>query len=530
MRSRRREWLSLALGAILIFASFPVHMVAASAPQEWSAAAAPAQSPGRRGFFRFLVNVAATFNPVAGVIKSGIERRDAYREADSWYQNQIKEATARANELRDMYRQGQIDLHTYVTYRAYNQQVLKDAQEAQGAWKGVAHDRFNRDFMQVLLDKGMSRVLASEKFTRTVGEVNDAFSTTASIMERGLQGLDRLVESAVPGDLLEVRDRARTLHQQLANSPVYIDEVDRVRRLLERIDNGITAAENDIKNGVQSTEPIKQLREEVPQAVRQLRDIQGRLNDEVRRMRERGGIHISSRGLDARARDMANRLQRTENRARDFLGLAALEAVVRRALTDEIGALLEQRGISKDDPRYVRLMDQMMRVLAETALSERMTPQRLREMLAQGLAGMDAEDRKALEEALDLVIKQLAAPPTAAPTAKPTAAPTAVPKPTAPPAPTKSPTPTTGFACPPGFVFDRMSGVGCKQENCGPNGHWDYTGHCIPNEPKAVVCTVPGVPPGWPGDRCKPFCPPSFVYAYAPSAAACPPPPTRTAN
>lgn len=35
--------------------------------------------------------------------------------------------------------------------------------------------------------------------------------------------------------------------------------------------------------------------------------------------------------------------------------------------------------------------------------------------------------------------------------------------------------------CPPGYFFDRMSGVGCKQTNCNEvqDAHWSYEGRCV---------------------------------------------------
>ncbi len=42
-------------------------------------------------------------------------------------------------------------------------------------------------------------------------------------------------------------------------------------------------------------------------------------------------------------------------------------------------------------------------------------------------------------------------------------------------------TKASGARCDPGYVFQRMSGVGCVQENCAsiPGAHWSYEGYCV---------------------------------------------------
>lgn len=43
--------------------------------------------------------------------------------------------------------------------------------------------------------------------------------------------------------------------------------------------------------------------------------------------------------------------------------------------------------------------------------------------------------------------------------------------------------PVDEYGCEPGYIWDRMSGVGCKQTNCYneaiPNAHWSYEGYCV---------------------------------------------------
>lgn len=66
-----------------------------------------------------------------------------------------------------------------------------------------------------------------------------------------------------------------------------------------------------------------------------------------------------------------------------------------------------------------------------------------------------------------------------------------------------------GPQCPPGFVFDRLSGVGCVQENCFSVGVLSYTGSCVCLE-GYVGCYEPIE---FDSALCFPFCPNSSLVA-----------------
>ena len=77
--------------------------------------------------------------------------------------------------------------------------------------------------------------------------------------------------------------------------------------------------------------------------------------------------------------------------------------------------------------------------------------------------------------------------------------------------------------CPPGFVWQRMSGVGCVQENCPSiaNARYSYTSTCICND-GYKGCYEPVDYAGFDKQLCGPFCPYSTLVACVDSASACP--------
>ncbi len=80
-----------------------------------------------------------------------------------------------------------------------------------------------------------------------------------------------------------------------------------------------------------------------------------------------------------------------------------------------------------------------------------------------------------------------------------------------------------GPQCPPGFVWQRLSGVGCVQGDCLqiPNAHLSYEGHCICNE-GYVGCYEPVDYAQFDGNKCKPFCPASRLVQCVPKGSLCP--------
>ena len=77
--------------------------------------------------------------------------------------------------------------------------------------------------------------------------------------------------------------------------------------------------------------------------------------------------------------------------------------------------------------------------------------------------------------------------------------------------------------CPPGFHFDRLSGVGCVQDNCTSisGAHYSYTGTCICND-EYKGCYGPVDAAGFDTTLCGPFCPTSQLLSCVSHDAPCP--------
>jgi hypothetical protein len=77
--------------------------------------------------------------------------------------------------------------------------------------------------------------------------------------------------------------------------------------------------------------------------------------------------------------------------------------------------------------------------------------------------------------------------------------------------------------CPPGFTFDRMSGVGCVQVGCNDiaNARYSYTGTCICNDGFKGCYELVDYS-DFTKEQCGPFCPFSALTACVASGASCP--------
>ena len=89
-----------------------------------------------------------------------------------------------------------------------------------------------------------------------------------------------------------------------------------------------------------------------------------------------------------------------------------------------------------------------------------------------------------------------------------------------------APAPTAaqdGPVCPPGFHFERMSGVGCVQDNCAsiPGARYSYTGTCICGD-EFKGCYAPVDAPDFDFSLCGPFCPVSQLLSCISPEDACP--------
>lgn len=79
-----------------------------------------------------------------------------------------------------------------------------------------------------------------------------------------------------------------------------------------------------------------------------------------------------------------------------------------------------------------------------------------------------------------------------------------------------------GPVCPPGFVWERMSGVGCVQEDCAEaGGRYTYESNCICSE-GMKSCYEPVLYDNFDQESCGIFCPGSRLVACVDQGGLCP--------
>lgn len=76
--------------------------------------------------------------------------------------------------------------------------------------------------------------------------------------------------------------------------------------------------------------------------------------------------------------------------------------------------------------------------------------------------------------------------------------------------------------CPPGFYWDRLSGVGCVQEDCFAVGYLNYDGHCVCLEGYQGCYEPINYDIGFDPNLCYPFCPYSKLISCIQAPAVCP--------
>ncbi len=113
--------------------------------------------------------------PVGRVVRHFEDRRDDYRAAQQWLDEQLAGATKRDAELKQLYRQRQIDTRTYVEARTLNERRKAEYTELKDRMTRITRDRFQRAMAQEVLDRLVPRILAHQKLQKTLGEVNEAF-------------------------------------------------------------------------------------------------------------------------------------------------------------------------------------------------------------------------------------------------------------------------------------------------------------------------------------------------------------------
>ena len=306
----------------------------------------------------------AVFNlsPVGQVAKPFIDRKNAYQTANRWLTDKQTEMAQKQGQLATMYRNKQIDSHTYIKYKALTLQMEKQYQDAQSAMKGVAHDKFGRDFMQVFVDQIAPRILQSAKFTKTIQEVNDTFTQSQKIMKDGLGALDELKAKLYPEFMRNGREKIEDVIKKMDERGIRGGVADELYGKLQQVVGELKRLEKEVPEALTPDE-IKQMSKEVKEASDQLGNIQRQINDGVNKWKEQGTIRIPAGGKGKSA-ELSSQLQAI----RDMEKLTELEKVLETAeLYEEFGSGIAQKlaelGLEPTDGNYGKIRAQMIEAL-----------------------------------------------------------------------------------------------------------------------------------------------------------------------
>lgn len=319
----------------------------------------------------------AAFNlsPVGQVAKPFIDRKNAYQAADRWLTDKKAEIAQKREQLATMYRENQIDSHTYIKYKTLTLQMEKQYQNAQSAMKGVAHEKFGREFMQVFIDQIAPRILQSAKFTKTIQEVNDTFNQSQKIMKDGLSALEDLKAKLYPEFMRNGREKIEEVMKKMDERGIRGGAADDLYGKLKQVVGELKRLEKDLPEALTPDE-IKQMSKEVKEASDQLGNIQRQINDGVNKWKEQRTVKIAEGGKGKSAE-----LTQKMKEIREYEKMTELEKVLETAdLYEEFGSGIAQKlaelGLEPTDGNYgkirAELIEALMKVDPKNRTDEKM--------------------------------------------------------------------------------------------------------------------------------------------------------------
>ena len=308
--------------------------------------------------------------PVGRVVRRFEQRRDDYRAAQQWLDDQLARAGKRNTELKQLYRQRQIDTHTYVEARTLNERRKAEYTELKDRMTRITRDKFHRAMAQEVVDRLMPRILAHRKFQKTLGEVNEAFDTTRGFLEGGIAGIDRLAAKADLGFLGKAREAAQRLIARIDKRELSGVLLADVKAELQHLDGRLAKLQQELPEKVKPEE-VKQLQQQAREAAQTLQSTQNAINKEVQRVRDQGTIIIPVRSA-SRDKVVQDKLRtfRTDARMVDrAVATAQLRGEERQRVNDAIREAMDRLGIDRSDRSYLRLRKMAMEDLLRKEIS-----------------------------------------------------------------------------------------------------------------------------------------------------------------
>jgi hypothetical protein len=308
--------------------------------------------------------------PVGRVVRHFEERRDDYRAAQQWLDDQLAAAVKRDAELKQLYRQRQIGTRTYVEARTLNERRKGEYTELKDRMTRITRDNFQRAMAQEVLDRLMPRILAHRKFQKTLGEVNEAFDTTRGFLEGGIAGIDRLAAKADLGFLSKAREATQRLIERIDKRELTGVLLADVKTELQRLDGRLAQLQRELPEQVKP-EQVVQLQQQAREAVQTLQSTQNAINQEVQRVRDQGTIVIPVRSA-SRDKVVQGKLKefRTDARMVDrAVEAAKLRGEEQERVNNAIREAMDRLGIDRSDRTYLQLRKMAMEDLLGRGIS-----------------------------------------------------------------------------------------------------------------------------------------------------------------
>ncbi len=333
---------------------------------------------------------ALNLTPAGKVAKPFIDRQNAYRSADRWLNDKRAQLSERQKTLVTLYKNHEIDAHTYIKYKTLTLLMDDQYKEAQSSMKGIAHDKFGKDFMQVFVDHIAPRILNSARFTETIREVNETFTTTQRVMKDGLNALEELKAKMYPEFMRNGREKLEEVMKKMDEKGIRGGIADELYGKLQRVAGELKRLENDVPEALTPAE-VKQMSAEVKEAADQLGKIQKQMNDGVNQWKEQGTIRIPAGGK-GKAAELSSQLQAI----RDVEKLTELDKVLQTAeLYEEFGSGIAQKlaelGLEPTDGNYGKIRAQMIEAITKVNPKNR-TDKKIEELFNKIASEVTGED------------------------------------------------------------------------------------------------------------------------------------------
>lgn len=353
--------------------------------------AAPAR-PAQAGFLgrHTILGKVFRLTPVGRVVKSAEDRRDAYRSADRWLQEQQSGAAERGLALQRGLINREVDLRAYV--RARETQLRHDAQYAEVGqrMKAIAHDNFNRALGQQALEHIMPRLVRSDLFQGTVNEMKATLETGRKLLEEGVLDIQALANKAYPEFMRHGRTEVQEAIKRLEESGLKGGPIDEIKGRLQMLDSALGDLERRVPEMVKPDE-VKQLQEEATAAAKTLGELTEKMDAGVARLADKGTTYFPQRSV---ANDALITSKMKEFAAdASLVSRASEESKVRRALGPRLDEAMARARIDRSDPLYNRVRQRALGAI-DPGKAEEMSDGELDAWVAIALREIEAEAKQ----------------------------------------------------------------------------------------------------------------------------------------